>query len=176
LDNFKKNENGESIEYTKDDILFKAASLEQMSSHPSAQSITRAGKEKFNSFPLPSSFHEKSGSGVEWYVNGEHIMVGSYNYIKSQFNTYTNYDTINSNVEYLKTIRDFQKRGKMVALVNINETNAGIITFIDKIRDGVYVGRKIGTKIDQDKSKKMVLIGVILVNIKFIIDGIRTGL
>ena len=137
LDNFKKNQNGRNINYSKDDILFKAASLEQMSSHPSAQSITRAGKEKFNSFPLPTSFHESSGSGVEGYVTGEHIMVGSYNYIESQFNTNTNYDTINSNRDLLKTITDFQKRGKMVALVNINGTNAGIITFTDKIRDGV---------------------------------------
>jgi len=137
LDNFKKNQNGRNINYSKDDILFKAASLEQMSSHPSAQSITRAGKEKFNSFPLPTSFHERSGSGVEGYVTGEHIMVGSYNYIESQFNTNTNYDTINSNGDLLKTITDIQKRGKMVALVNINGTNAGIITFTDKIRDGV---------------------------------------
>ena len=137
LDNFKKNQNGRNINYSKDDILFKAASLEQMSSHPSAQSITRAGKEKFNSFPLPTSFHESSGSGVEGYVTGEHIMVGSYNYIESQFNANTNYDTINSNRDLLKTITDFQKRGKMVALVNINGTNAGIITFTDKIRDGV---------------------------------------
>lgn len=137
LDNFKKNQNGRNINYSKDDILFKAASLEQMSSHPSAQSITRAGKEKFNSFPLPTSFHERSGLGVEGYVTGEHIMVGSYNYIESQFNTNTNYDTINSNRDLLKTITDFQKRGKMVALVNINGTNAGIITFTDKIRDGV---------------------------------------
>ena len=137
LDNFKKNQNGRNINYSKDDILFKAASLEQMSSHPTAQSITRAGKEKFNNFPLPTSFHEKSGLGVEGYVTGEHIMVGSYNYIESQFGTNTNYDTINSNGDLLKTITDIQKRGKMVALVNINGTNAGIITFTDKIRDGV---------------------------------------
>lgn len=136
LGNFK-NQNGRNIKYTKDDILFKAASLEQMSSHPSAQSITRAGKEKFNSFPLPTSFHESSGSGVEGYVTGEHIKIGSYNYIESQYSTNANYDTINSNGDLLKTITDFQKRGKMVALVNINGTNAGIITFSDKIRDGV---------------------------------------
>ena len=137
LDNFKKNQNASNIKYTKDDILFKAASLEQMCSHPSARSITRAGKEKFNNFPLPTSFHERSGLGVEGYVIGEHIMVGSYNYIESQFRTNTNSDTINSKVDLLKTITDFQKGGKMVALVNINGTNAGIIIFTDKIRDGV---------------------------------------
>jgi uncharacterized membrane protein YfcA len=40
---------------------------------------------------------------------------------------------------------------------------------------GSYVGRKIVTRIDQDKFKKIVLITVILVSFKFIIDGI-TGL
>ena len=137
LDDFKKNKNGTSIEYTKDDILFKAASLEQMSSHPSAQSITKAGKEKFNNLALPTSFHEKSGLGVEGYVNGEHILVGSSNYVESQSKTNTNYDTINRNGDLLKTITEFQKLGKMVVLVNINGTNAGIIKFTDKIRDGV---------------------------------------
>jgi uncharacterized membrane protein YfcA len=37
---------------------------------------------------------------------------------------------------------------------------------------GSYVGRKIVTRIDQEKFKKMVLIAVILVSIKFIADGI----
>lgn len=137
LDDFKKNKNGTSIEYTKDDILFKAASLEQMSSHPSAQSITKAGKEKFNNLALPTSFHEKSGLGVEGYVNGEHILVGSSNYVESQSKTNTNYDTINRNGDLLKTVTEFQKLGRMVVLVNINGTNAGIIKFTDKIRDGV---------------------------------------
>jgi heavy metal translocating P-type ATPase len=137
LDDFKKNKNGKSIEYTTDDILFKAASLEQMSSHPSAQSITKAGKEKFNNLALPTSFHEKSGLGVEGYVNGEHILVGSSNYVESQSKTNTNYDTINRNGDLLKTVTEFQKLGRMVVLVNINGTNAGIIKFTDKIRDGV---------------------------------------
>ncbi|HEY7227783.1 MAG TPA: HAD-IC family P-type ATPase, partial [Nitrososphaeraceae archaeon] len=109
LDNFKQNNEGRNVSYTKDDILFNAASLEQMSSHPSAQSITKAGKEKFNNLPLPTSFHEKSGLGVEGYVNGGHVLVGSSNYIESESNTNINYDTINRNDKVLKTVREFQK-------------------------------------------------------------------
>jgi uncharacterized membrane protein YfcA len=37
---------------------------------------------------------------------------------------------------------------------------------------GSYFGRKIVTRIDQDKFKKMVLIAIILASIKFIVDGI----
>jgi uncharacterized membrane protein YfcA len=40
---------------------------------------------------------------------------------------------------------------------------------------GSYVGRKIVTRIDQEKFKKMVLIAIILVSIKFILDGITAN-
>jgi uncharacterized membrane protein YfcA len=40
---------------------------------------------------------------------------------------------------------------------------------------GSYVGRKIVTRIDQEKFKKMVLIAIILVSIKFIVDGITAS-
>lgn len=47
-------------------------------------------------------------------------------------------------------IRAFQKRGKMVVLVNINGTNVSIITLSDKIRDGVVTMihklKKVGIK------------------------------
>jgi uncharacterized membrane protein YfcA len=40
---------------------------------------------------------------------------------------------------------------------------------------GSYVGMKIVTRIDQEKFKKMVLIAIILVSIKFIADGITAS-
>jgi len=40
---------------------------------------------------------------------------------------------------------------------------------------GSYVGRKIVTRIDQEKFKKMVLIAIILVSIKFIVDGMTAS-
>ena len=150
VDNVRKNKNVNNLEYTKDEILFRAACLEQISSHPSAQSISRVAKEKFNNFPLPVNFHEKAGLGVEGYVNGEHILVGSPTFIESQTNTNTRYKAPNKNSNLLKTIRDLQKRGKMVALVSINGKNCGVITFSDKIREGVVTMiqnlKKVGIK------------------------------
>jgi len=107
-----KNESGksESIEYSKDreNILFYAASLEQMSSHSSAQAIVKAAKEKFNSFPLPVNVHERPGLGVEGYANGKYVMVGSPIFIKSGSNTNTNTNkNITSNSYLLKTINNF---------------------------------------------------------------------
>ena len=40
---------------------------------------------------------------------------------------------------------------------------------------GSYVGKKIVTRIDQEKFKKMVLIAIILVSIKFILDGVTAS-
>lgn len=38
---------------------------------------------------------------------------------------------------------------------------------------GSFIGRKIVKKIDQEKFRKMVLVAIILVSIKFIIDGVQ---
>ena len=108
-----------------------------MSSHPSAQAVVRGAKERFNDFPLPSNLHERPGLGVEGHINGKHIMVGSPTFIESKSNSNTNSNITNKNDNLLKTINDIQKQGKTVALININGTNAGLIIFSDKIRDGV---------------------------------------
>lgn len=150
LDNFKEDENNKKRKYNPEDILFKAASLEQMSSHPSAQSITKLGKEKFSNLTIPLNFREKAGMGATGIVNGENIIVGSPTFIEWQSMTNNNHKSINENNSLLKTIEELQKNGKMVAIVNINNTNQAIITFSDKIRDGVAMMiknlKKIGIK------------------------------
>lgn len=164
--NIKRNENSRSIGHAKDNILFKAASIEQMSSHPSAQAIVRAAKEKFNDFSLPANLHERPGLGVEGYINGLHIMVGSPTFIESESNTNTNYNITNKNDNLLRTINDFQKQGKTVTLININGTNAGLIIFSDKIRDGV--AEMIKNLKKAEIKKTIMLTGDSLHNAKFI--------
>jgi len=64
-----------------DDILRKAASVEQLSSHPSAQALLQKAEErKLGRLPIPTNFHEMSGIGVEGDIDGEHIVVGSYSF------------------------------------------------------------------------------------------------
>jgi heavy metal translocating P-type ATPase len=124
-----------------DDLLLISASLEQMSSHPAAQTLAKLGKEKFSRLLIPTNFHEKAGLGVEGYINGDHIRIGSYNFIKSHSkneneNKRNNKDGSVENL--LKIMRDNQMQGKMVSFVNINNKNVGIIVFSDKIREGVH--------------------------------------
>ncbi len=62
---------------SSEDILLKAASLEQLSTHPMASMIVQKGKEKFGKLLMPEDFREISGAGVEGRVGADHIMIGS---------------------------------------------------------------------------------------------------
>lgn len=137
LDNLNKNKIDSNIEYTKNDLLFKAASLEQISSHPSAQSIAKEGKKKFKNLILPTDFREIPGLGVEGYVDNDYVLIGTLNFIESRRNSSTDIDTNSSNNNLSNLVKGFQKQGKMAAFVNINGINVGIIKFSDKIREGV---------------------------------------
>jgi heavy metal translocating P-type ATPase len=113
-----------------DDILLKAACLEQLSSHPVAKVITLKAQEKFGKLPIPNNFHEIAGIGVEGFLNGEHIVVGSQSIFENRIDN-----------QFLEKIRDLKKqiqfKGKMLAFVNINNTPVGIIVFGDILRAGV---------------------------------------
>ena len=113
-----------------DDILLKAACIEQLSSHPAAKVITQKAQEKFGKLPIPNNFHEIAGIGVEGFLNGDHIVVGSQSIFENKRDS-----------QSLEKISDLKKqiqfKGKMLAFVNINNTPVGIIVFGDILRSGV---------------------------------------
>ena len=136
----KKKEKADSN--TLDDLLFISASLEQMSSHPAAQTLAKLGKEKFSHLLIPTNFVKKRGLELKEYLNGDHIRIGSYNFIeshsKNENDKKKNNDKGDSDENFLKIMKDNQMQGKMVSFVNINNKNVGIIVFSDKIREGVH--------------------------------------
>lgn len=113
-----------------DDLLRKAASVEQLSSHPTASVLVKKGQEMFGKLPIPTNFHELAGAGVDGDVEGEHIVVGSQivfeNFIDTGFAKY---------IQEVK--RQINSKGKMLAFVGINNKPAGVIVFGDKIRPGI---------------------------------------
>lgn len=114
---------------TSDEILLKAASVEQLSSHPIASMIARKGKEKFGNLPIPTNFHEISGAGVEGDVDGIHVLIGAPSIFE------------NLSEEIFKhsiTVNDqIKPEGRMVAFVALNNKLSGAIIFGDKIRPDV---------------------------------------
>jgi len=117
-----------------DDILRKAASVEQLSSHPAAQAlIQKAEERKLGKLPIPTNFHEVSGAGVEGDINGEHVVIGS----KSLFENSENKNNKNDND--MKSVLDAEKQlhydgRKMLGFIGINSKPIGIIVFGDQIR------------------------------------------
>jgi heavy metal translocating P-type ATPase len=115
---------------SSDDLLRKAASIEQLSSHPTASVLVKKGQEMFGKLPIPTNFHELAGAGVDGDVEGEHIVIGS-QIVFEKFNDA-------GFAEYIQEVkRQINSEGKMLAFVGINNKPAGVIVFGDKIRPEV---------------------------------------
>jgi heavy metal translocating P-type ATPase len=126
-----------------DDLLRKAASVEQLSSHPTAIVLVKKGQEMFGKLPIPKNFHELAGVGVDGDVEGEHIVIGS----QSVFENFV--DT--GFAEYICEVKkQINAEGKMLAFVGINNKPAGVIVFGDEIRPDVNLMvehiKKLGVK------------------------------
>jgi heavy metal translocating P-type ATPase len=115
---------------SSDDLLRKAASVEQLSSHPAASVLVKKGQAMFGKLSIPTNFHELPGAGVSGNVEGEHIIIGS----QSIFENFTD----SGFTKYIQEIkRQINLEGKMLAFVGINNKPAGVIVFEDKIRPDV---------------------------------------
>lgn len=115
---------------SSNDLLYKAASLEQLSSHPAASILVKKGQEMFEKLSIPTDFHELPGAGVSGYVNGEHIMIGSQN-------VFENFTDTGFSQYIQEAKKQINSDGKMLAFVSINSKPAGVIIFEDKIRPNV---------------------------------------
>jgi cation transport ATPase len=116
-----------------DDILRKAASIEQLSSHPAALAVIQKAEErKLGKLPIPTNFHEVSGAGVEGDINGEHIVIGSIRLFENSENKY------NRNDNDMKSVLDVEKQihydgTKMLGFISVDDKPAGAIVFGDQI-------------------------------------------
>lgn len=115
---------------SSNDILYKTASLEQLSSHPTASVLVKKGQEVFGKLSLPTNFHELPGAGVSGDVEGEYVELGSQNVFENFTDSgFANY------IEEVK--RQINSEGKMLAFVGVNGKPAGVIIFEDKMRPNV---------------------------------------
>ncbi|MDG6905509.1 MAG: heavy metal translocating P-type ATPase [Nitrososphaerota archaeon] len=115
--------------FSEDELLYKAASVEQLSSHVVARSITRMGMEKFGSLPVPTNFRESPGSGIEAEIEGRHIVIGSKGFLERSIGS----------EEFSKGFARLGpgSQGKLLAYIGIDHQLAGVIIFTDQIRPTV---------------------------------------
>jgi len=119
-----------SLDGEEREILRKAASVEQLSSHPVAKALAEEGVRRFGTPGMPVNFKETPGQGVEAELDGEHILVGSQQFCEARISR-----AFDSKAgEILGSARD---EGRMATFIAIDGKPAGIVVFTDKLRPGV---------------------------------------
>ncbi|NEW05682.1 copper-translocating P-type ATPase [Paenibacillus sp. SYP-B3998] len=108
------------------DILTLAASAEKLSEHPVASALVQAALEKGHLLQEVNDFNAVSGMGIEAFVHGQAVIVGTRNWLKMNQIDYTAGE---------EQIMRLELEGKTVVLVAINHTFAGLFAVADELRD-----------------------------------------
>lgn len=112
---------------TADNLLYKTACIEQLSSH----SIAKAVVEKANRpLSLPTNYRENPGCGVEGDLNGDHFTIGSFSFLERTFglSCFKNCD---------EAIQRFQNQDKLLIFIAKNGLCIGLLVISDRIRPDV---------------------------------------
>lgn len=105
--------------YSENDILRLAGSIEKLSDHPLAQSITKSAESKNIILGKVSDFISLEGVGVKGVIDNKNI------YIHKP-------DIKDSNTD----IKNLQEQGKTVVILEVDNKQIGLIALSDTIKDG----------------------------------------
>ncbi|HUT22561.1 MAG TPA: heavy metal translocating P-type ATPase [Candidatus Bipolaricaulota bacterium] len=109
----------------ENELLTLAASVEKNSTHPLAQAVTRAAKEKNLTLNQFSEFNEIAGKGVLATVNDKKILIGTRNLMKE------NEIDISGANEKMKRL---ENDGRTAILISENKSIIGIIAIADTVK------------------------------------------
>jgi len=99
-----------------DQLLLKAAMIEQMSSHSVAKAIVNKGLEKFGTLPLPTHSEEVPGCGVKGTVDGDEFLIGSRSFVGCE---------------------SYPQKDKLLIFVSKNNKCIGVFVLSDRVRPGI---------------------------------------
>lgn len=112
---------------TAEDLLYKTASLEQLSSHSIAKAVVEKANQKT---ALPANFKEVPGRGVEGDIEGAHYTIGSHSFLEEKLGK----DCFqNCQVE----IDRFYESRKMLVFIAKDRLCVGIFVISDRIRENI---------------------------------------
>jgi P-type E1-E2 ATPase len=145
---------------SRGEVLFLAASVDQMSSHVLARAIVRAAQGEGLSLASASRVHEAPGEGIEGVVSGRRVTVGSGSWLRARGIAFP-------------TERELERAGNAVVLVGVDGEPAGVLVMGDRLRpdarelvtalraggvrhvallsgDSAEVGRSVGSSLELD--------------------------
>lgn len=112
-------------DYSEDDILRLAASLDQMSHHVLAAAIVQAARDKHLTLSFPTQLDETQGVGIKGMIDGKEVSLG-----KS--------DWIGKNIEMPARALALRRRsvvhGASTVFIGVDGKLAGVLLFEDPIR------------------------------------------
>lgn len=110
---------------TTDNVIAKAAGVEQLSEHPVAAAIVRAARDANTPVPRSSEFATVTGRGVTAQIDGSSVSVGSEEFVATCSTT---------SDEMRSAARRLASEGKTPVLVAVDGRTIGVIGVSDRIR------------------------------------------
>jgi len=107
-----------------DELLYLAASLDQVSPHILASAVVRASLERNSELALPSDVVESAGSGIRGMVAGHQVSVGNA--------TWTGVAGTPAWAHSAR--RKARLEGAMTVFIAIDDVPAGVLVFVDPLR------------------------------------------
>lgn len=111
-----------------DDLLYKTACIEQLSSHSIAKAVVEKAGQKL---ALPSLFQESPGRGVEGDIDGVHYTIGSYAFLEEKLGKQC-FQNCNEAIN-----RFYKTQEKLLIFIAKNDLCIGIFVISDHIRGGI---------------------------------------
>jgi len=116
--------------FTKDGLLWLAASVEQASEHPLARAIVNAAQEKDVPLAAVTDFRATPGGGAEGHVLGDVIHVGSTKYLLAQ-----GLDGVTGGAHLHLELGVSQPSASTYVFVAVNRKMAGVIILLDVVKE-----------------------------------------
>ena len=113
-------------DFTEDEILRIASSVEKASEHPLGQSIVKYGQEKFGNITAADSFTAVPGKGLQSDFEGKKILIGNRRLMNDN-----NIDIGDKE----KNLAGLETLGKTAMLIAIDGMLSGIIAVADTIKE-----------------------------------------
>ena len=113
---------------SENELLSYVASCEKVSEHPLSEAVLNYSKEKNITVTEADNFEAVAGGGVKAKVNGKNVLIGTRKLMEDNGIKISNQANIDA----------FEKSGKTIMFVAIDNILSGLILAMDKIRDDAF--------------------------------------
>ncbi|AVB77051.1 heavy metal translocating P-type ATPase [Methanococcus maripaludis] len=118
-------------DYSKEEVLLIAGTLEKNSEHPLALAILKKADELNISLSEPEKFESITGMGITGIIKDQKVLVGNRRLMEE--------NNISINEDYTKEISRLEENAKTVIIVAIEHRIIGIIGISDKIKENAKI-------------------------------------